>query len=57
MKKAVEKGRKIFRKICIFFGAAAITMMFAACYGMPPDCDEDCDYPCCKTVKDFDNDG
>jgi len=51
MKKISEKSRKFFRKICIFLGASAISMMFAACYGMPmDDWDhlEDCQYPCCQ---------
>jgi len=51
MKKISEKGRKIIRKICMLLGASAISMLFAACYGMPmDDYDhlEDCTYPCCQ---------
>ena len=48
MKKLSEKSRKILRKIYMIFGATAITMLFAACYGMPMDCMDDCDYPCCN---------
>jgi len=52
MKKISEKSRKFFRKICIFMGASAISMLFAACYGMPMDDydydHEDCSYPCCQ---------
>jgi len=49
MKKISEKSRKILRKIYMVLGAAAISVLFAACYGMPIDDyeDEDCAYPCC----------
>jgi hypothetical protein len=46
--KLSEKSRKILRKIYLAFGATTISVLFAACYGMPLDCWEDCDYPCCN---------
>jgi len=48
MRTISEKSRKVLRKIYLFFGAAVISMLFAACYGMPMDCWEDCKDPCCK---------
>jgi hypothetical protein len=51
MKKLSEKSRKILRKVYMLFGATAISMLFAACYGMPMDCWEDCEYPCCNREK------
>ncbi|MCL2602047.1 MAG: hypothetical protein FWD91_04450 [Treponema sp.] len=38
MKKLTEKWRRLLRRIFIAFGVAAISITFAACYGMPmPD--------------------
>ena len=42
MKKLTEKGRKLLRRIFLAFGVAAISITFAACYGMPMPTD---DYP------------
>jgi len=36
----LEKFRKISRKIFLFLGVSAVSLVFQACYGMPPD-----DYP------------
>jgi len=49
MKKLSEKGRKMLRKFYLAFGAAAISVLFVACYGMPMDhfCAGDCDDPFC----------
>jgi hypothetical protein len=51
MIKVSEKCRKILRKIYIVLGASAISVLFAACYGMPMDTyDYDhmyCPNPCC----------
>ena len=52
MKKLSEKGRKLLRKIYLTLGAAVVSMLFVACYGMPMDCWEDCDYPCCTWRKE-----
>jgi hypothetical protein len=48
MKKLSEQTRKLLRKIYLILGVAAISMVFVACYGMPMDCWEDCEYPCCN---------
>jgi len=32
-----KKYRKSLRKFFIFLGVAAISLVFQACYGMPPD--------------------
>jgi len=49
MKMFVEKGRKVLRKIYLLLGAAAISMLFAACYGMPMD---DHDWDGCPYCRD-----
>jgi hypothetical protein len=50
MKKLSEKTRKLLRKLYLVLGAAAISMVFVACYGMPMDCLEDCEHPCCNPI-------
>jgi hypothetical protein len=51
VKKLSEKSRKVLRKIYLAFGATAISMLFAACYGMPMDCWESCDHPWCNVEE------
>jgi len=51
MKNILGNGRKLLRKLFLFLGVAAISLVFQACYGSPPDdyCtgEEDCDcYNC-----------
>ena len=41
MKRVSQKGRKLFRNVLLTLGAGAVSLIFAACYGMPPDYDED----------------
>ena len=50
MNKFSEKSRKVLRKFFLFFGVAAVSLVFQACYGMPMD-----DYYCLNedcTCKD-----
>jgi len=35
MKKISDIGRRALRKILLILGAATISVLFAACYGMP----------------------
>ncbi|MCL2558680.1 MAG: hypothetical protein FWE09_09410 [Treponema sp.] len=35
MKKLGEKGRRLLRRVFMLLGVAAVSMTFAACYGMP----------------------
>ena len=37
MKKISDKGRRILRMIYRGLGAAAVSLVFQACYGTPPD--------------------
>ena len=37
MKKLSEKGRKVLRMIYRGLGVTAVSLIFSACYGMPPD--------------------
>ncbi|MCL2044036.1 MAG: hypothetical protein FWG89_07855 [Treponema sp.] len=41
MKKLSEKGRKLLRNVLLTLGAGAVSLIFAACYGMPVDWEED----------------
>ena len=43
MKKLSEKGRKVLRRVFMGLGVAAVSMTFAACYGVPPPSDDDLD--------------
>ena len=44
MKKISRKARKLLRAVCLTICAGAISLIFVACYGMPPDhsMEEDC---------------
>jgi len=45
MRNILGSGRKLLRKLFLFLGVAAISLVFQACYGMPMDeCtgEEDC---------------
>jgi len=37
MKKLKEKSRKLLRNVFMVLGVTAISLIFQACYGMPPD--------------------
>ncbi|MCL2181203.1 MAG: hypothetical protein FWB83_08745 [Treponema sp.] len=37
MKKVLEKGRKTLRRLFLILGAASVSLIFQACYGMPMD--------------------
>jgi len=41
MKKLSEKGRRALRAVFRVFGVTAISFIFQACYGMPPDTGDD----------------
>ena len=41
MKKLSEKGRKALRAIYRVLGVTAVSLIFQACYGMPPDMGDD----------------
>ena len=41
MKRVSEKGRKLLRNVLLTLGAGAVSLIFAACYGTPPDYNED----------------
>ena len=67
MTKLTEKSRKVLRRIYTVLGASAISVLFAACYGMPMDywCNnedctcEDCwdgDCECTEDTSDEDSD-
>ena len=44
MRKLSELPRKILRKMYLALGATAISLLFVACYGMPLDPLEDCEF-------------
>ena len=44
MKSLSKLTRKVLRKMYLALGATAISLLFVACYGMPPDTLENCEF-------------
>ena len=52
MKKLSQKARKLLRAFYLAIGAGVISLIFIACYGMPPDmCHPECSCTWCETEK------
>ena len=51
MKKLSQKLRKLMRPVYLTFCAGAVSLIFVACYGSPPDWrHHECDCEICNTT-------
>jgi hypothetical protein len=55
VKKLSQNARKLMRKVYLTICAGAVSIIFVACYGMPPDWDWDHYTDCTEIVIEEEN--